>query len=75
MSFIHLAPKLRRDSNFYKKHFPIQSDLFLESEWISEVIPKNKLTLLSCLQEGFAPPEEAANDGNDYGYEDEQDEY
>ncbi|KAL9980959.1 hypothetical protein ACROYT_G009604 [Oculina patagonica] len=38
------------------------------------VIDKIK-AILYATEEGFAPPEEAANDGNDYGYEDEQDEY
>lgn len=35
----------------------------------------NKSTLLLCLQEGFAPPEEAGNDVNEFGYDDEQEEY
>ena len=40
----------------------------------SKLIPKI-MTLLLCLQEGFAPPEEGGNDVNEFGYEDEQDEY
>ena len=36
---------------------------------------QNKLTVLLCLQEGFAPPEEGGDDVNEFGYADEQDEY